>query len=111
MTFQDGSVYRASLIGSDPSAGVAVLYVKEVSRKNSSPCRLQLEGESRRVCGLLSLFLAFSWLYEHLHRQWSGEGSIPAQEGEGFTIPDIIQTDAPINPWNNSGGPSTQYEG
>ena len=28
----------------------------------------------------------------------SGVGrQIPAQEGEGFTIPDIIQTDAPIN--------------
>jgi S1-C subfamily serine protease len=41
----------------------------------------------------------------------SGVGrQIPAQEEEGFTIPDIIQTDAPINP-GNSGGPLLNMRG
>ena len=111
VTFPDGSVYRASLIGSDPSADIAVLYVQGVPKEKllSLPLadssgvqvgeRVAAIGNPFGLSGSLSTGIV------------SGVGrQIPAQEGEGFTIPDIIQTDAPINP-GNSGGPLLNMRG
>ena len=105
VTFPDGIVYRASLIGSDPSADIAVLYVEEVSKEKLLPLSLADSSKVRvgeRVAAIGNPFGLSGSLSTGIV---SGVGrQIPTQEEEGFTIPDIIQTDAPINP-GNSGGP------
>ena len=111
VTFPDGIVYRASLIGSDPSADIAVLYVEEVSKEKLLPLSLADSSKVRvgeRVAAIGNPFGLSGSLSTGIV---SGVGrQIPAQEEEGFTIPDIIQTDAPINP-GNSGGPLLNMRG
>ncbi len=111
VTFPDGIVYRASLIGSDLSADIAVLYVEEVSKEKLLPLSLADSSKVRvgeRVAAIGNPFGLSGSLSTGIV---SGVGrQIPAQEEEGFTIPDIIQTDAPINP-GNSGGPLLNMRG
>jgi S1-C subfamily serine protease len=111
VTFPDGIVYRASLIGSDPSADIAVLYVEEVSKEKLLPLSLADSSKVRvgeRVAAIGNPFGLSGSLSTGIV---SGVGrQIPAQEEEGFTIPDIIQTDASINP-GNSGGPLLNMRG
>jgi S1-C subfamily serine protease len=111
VTFPDGTVYRASLIGSDPSADIAVLYVEEVSKEKLLTLSLADSSKVRvgeRVAAIGNPFGLSGSLSTGIV---SGVGrQIPAQEEEGFTIPDIIQTDAPINP-GNSGGPLLNMRG
>jgi S1-C subfamily serine protease len=111
VTFPDGIVYRASLIGSDPSADIAVLYVEEAPKEKLLPLSLADSSKVRvgeRVAAIGNPFGLSGSLSNGIV---SGVGrQIPAQEEEGFTIPDIIQTDAPINP-GNSGGPLLNMRG
>jgi S1-C subfamily serine protease len=111
VTFPDGVVYRASLIGSDPSADIAVLYVEDVSKEKLLPLSLADSSKVRvgeRVAAIGNPFGLSGSLSNGIV---SGVGrQIPAEEEEGFTIPDIIQTDAPINP-GNSGGPLLNMRG
>jgi S1-C subfamily serine protease len=111
VTFPDGTVYRASMIGSDPSADIAVLYVEGVPKEKLLPLSLADSSKVRvgeRVAAIGNPFGLSGSLSTGIV---SGVGrQIPAQEEEGFTIPDIIQTDAPINP-GNSGGPLLNMRG
>ncbi|HEX2472330.1 MAG TPA: trypsin-like peptidase domain-containing protein, partial [Nitrososphaera sp.] len=111
VTFPDGVVYRASLIGSDPSADIAVLYVEDVSKEKLLPLSLADSSNVRvgeRVAAIGNPFGLSGSLTSGIV---SGVGrQIPAQDDEGFTIPDILQTDAPINP-GNSGGPLLNMRG
>ena len=111
VTFPDGTVYRASLIGSDPSADIAVLYVEEVSKEKLLPLSLADSSKVRvgeRVAAIGNPFGLSGSLSTGIV---SGVGrQIPAEGEEGFTIPDVIQTDAPINP-GNSGGPLLNMRG
>ena len=111
VTFPDGTVYRASLIGSDPSADIAVLYVEEVSKEKLFPLSLADSSKVRvgeRVAAIGNPFGLSGSLSTGIVSAVGRQ--IPAQEEEGFTIPDIIQTDAPINP-GNSGGPLLNMRG
>jgi len=111
VTFPDGSVYSASLIGSDPSADIAVLYVEGVSKEKLVSLSLADSSKVRvgeRVAAIGNPFGLSGSLSTGIV---SGVGrQIPAQEEEGFKIPGIIQTDAPINP-GNSGGPLLNMNG
>jgi S1-C subfamily serine protease len=111
VTLPDGTVYRASLIGSDPSADIAVLYVEGVPKEKLLPLSLADSSKVRvgeRVAAIGNPFGLSGSLSTGIV---SGVGrQIPAHEEEGFTIPDIIQTDAPINP-GNSGGPLLNMRG
>jgi S1-C subfamily serine protease len=111
VTFSDGIVYRASLIGSDPSADIAVLYVEEVPKEKLLPLSLADSSKvqvGERVAAIGNPFGLSGSLTSGIVSGVSRQ--IPAQEEEGFTIPNIIQTDAPINP-GNSGGPLLNMRG
>jgi S1-C subfamily serine protease len=99
------------LIGSDPSADIAVLYVEDVSKEKLLPLSLADSSNVRvgeRVAAIGNPFGLSGSLTSGIV---SGVGrQIPAQDDEGFTIPNIIQTDAPINP-GNSGGPLLNIRG
>ena len=111
VTFPDGTVYRASVIGSDPSADIAVLYVEGVPKEKLLPLSLADSSKVRVGERLAAIGNPFGLSGSLSSGIVSGVGrQIPAQEEEGFTIPDIIQTDAPINP-GNSGGPLLNMRG
>jgi S1-C subfamily serine protease len=111
VTFLDGTVYRASVIGSDPYTDIAVLYVEDVSKEKLLP--LPLADSSMVQVGehVAAIGNPFGLSGSMSAGIISGVGrQLPAQEAEDFSIPDIIQTDAPINP-GNSGGPLLNMRG
>ena len=111
VTFPDGTVYRASVIGSDPYTDVAVLYVEEVSKEKLLPLPLADSSMIRVGEQVAAIGNPFGLSGSMSAGIISGVGrQIPAQEAEDFSIPDIIQTDAPINP-GNSGGPLLNMRG
>ena len=111
VTFPDGTVYRASMIGSDPYIDVAVLYVEEVSKEKLLPLPLADSSMIRVGEQVAAIGNPFGLSGSMSAGIISGVGrQIPAQEAEDFSIPDIIQTDAPINP-GNSGGPLLNMRG
>jgi S1-C subfamily serine protease len=111
ITFLDGTVYRASLIGSDPFTDLAVLYVEEVPQEKLIPLPLADSSAIRVGEQVAAIGNPFGLSGSMSAGIISGVGRlIPAQEAGDFSIPDVIQTDAPINP-GNSGGPLLNMKG
>jgi S1-C subfamily serine protease len=111
VTFLDGTIYRASVIGSDPYTDIAVLYVEDVPKEKLLP--LPLADSSMVMVGeqVAAIGNPFGLSGSMSEGIISGVGrQLPAQEADHFSIPDIIQTDAPINP-GNSGGPLLNMRG
>jgi S1-C subfamily serine protease len=111
VTFLDGTVYRASVIGSDPYTDIAVLYVEGVSKEKLLPLPLADSSMVRVGEQAAAIGNPFGLSGSMSAGIISGVGrQLPAQEAEDFSISDIIQTDAPINP-GNSGGPLLNMRG
>ena len=100
--FKDGSVAKATLVGTDPSSDIAVIKVNVASSK-LKPLALADSGDVNPGEGAVAIGSPFGY-----------EDSITAgivsavdrtiQAPNGYSIPNTIQTDAPIN-HGNSGGP------
>lgn len=107
VTFADGTIYRARLIGSDPFTDIAVLYVPKVPTSKLVPLPLGNSTSIRvgeQVAAIGNPFGLSGSLTEGVI---SGLGRLlpsNANSSSRYSIPDVIQTDAPINP-GNSGGP------
>ena len=109
VTFLDGRSYNAQLVGVDPFTDIAVIKVNAeqtqfhpISLGDSSQLKV---GEQIAAIGNpfgLSGSMT-SGIVSQLGRL------LPAQDS-GFSIPDVIQTDAAINP-GNSGGPLLNMKG
>jgi S1-C subfamily serine protease len=111
VTFLDGTVYRATLIGSDPFTDLAVLYVEDVPQEKLVPLPLANSSAIRVGEQVAAIGNPFGLSGSMTAGIISGVGRlIPAQEAGDFSIPDVIQTDAPINP-GNSGGPLLNMRG
>jgi S1-C subfamily serine protease len=111
VTFLDGTVYRATLIGSDPFTDLAVLYVKDAPREKLVPLPLADSSKIRVGDQVAAIGNPFGLSGSMTAGIISGVGRlIPAQQAGDFSIPDVIQTDAPINP-GNSGGPLLNMRG
>jgi S1-C subfamily serine protease len=111
VTFLDGTVYRASLIGSDPFTDLAVLYVQDVPSEKLVPLPLADSTQIRVGEQVAAIGNPFGLSGSMSAGIVSGLGRlIPSQEAGSFSIPDVIQTDAPINP-GNSGGPLLNMRG
>ena len=111
VTFLDGTVYRATLIGSDPFTDLAVLYVKDAPKEKLLPLPLADSSKIRVGEQVAAIGNPFGLSGSMTAGIISGLGRlIPAQEAGDFSIPDVIQTDAPINP-GNSGGPLLDMRG
>jgi len=106
--FSNGASYPASIVGSDASTDVAVIRV----RAPSSALRpLTFDDSSRLEVGDPAYAIGNPF---GLDRTMTA-GIVSAigrniQSPTGFTIPDAIQTDAPIN-HGNSGGPLLDRDG
>ena len=109
VTFSDGSVIEAEVIGTDPDSDLAVLKV-EIPAESLRPVEWgdsDLLKVGQRAIAIGNPFgldgTLTSGIISALGR------SLPTENG-AFRIPEIIQTDAAINP-GNSGGPLLNSEG
>lgn len=107
VTFADGSVAQAELVGTDPDSDLAVIKV-DVPAEDLVPVRV---ADSTQVkVGQLAIAIGNPFGLEGTMTVGivSALGrSLPATDGLSggpvYSIPDVIQTDAPINPGNSGG--------
>jgi len=105
VTFLDGSQYNAEIIGKDKFTDIAVIKVSEKPRL-LHPLEIGLQvGE--QVAAIGNPFGLSGSMTSGIVSQI---GRLIAAQDSGFSIPDVIQTDAAINP-GNSGGPLLNMRG
>lgn len=108
VSFSDGRAYPATVIGEDADADVAVLKVD--TDDNLKPIKL---GDSdTAVPGQIAIAIGNPFGEEFTLTQGivSAVGRNIRSGNQGFTTPDVIQTDAAVNP-GNSGGPLLNRHG
>ena len=113
VTFVDGTIYAATVIGDDPYTDLSVLYVKDAPKEKLAPLPLADSTKIRVGESVAAIGNPFGLSSSMTSGIVSGAGRlIPSQEDGAlqFFIPDIIQTDAAINP-GNSGGPLLNTRG
>jgi S1-C subfamily serine protease len=113
ITFYDGTVVPAKLVGADPDSDLAVIKVNETSLPLQP---VTLADSTRLKVGQLAVAIGNPFGLQGTMTVGfvSGLGRVlPANEnapGPTYSIPDIVQTDASINP-GNSGGVLLDDEG
>lgn len=118
VSFLDGNVYSADLIGFDQFADLAVIKVKNITSDKLTPLPLANSSALRIGETVVAIGNPFGLSGSMTVGIVSGLGRLlPSNEnGENFagttsfSIPNIIQTDAAINP-GNSGGPLIDTQG
>ena len=119
VTFLDGNVYSADLVGFDQFADIAVIKVKNITSDKLTPLPLANSSALRIGETVVAIGNPFGLSGSMTEGIVSGLGRLlPSNEnGENFaattssfSIPNIIQTDAAINP-GNSGGPLIDTQG
>jgi S1-C subfamily serine protease len=109
VSLSDGRDFEARLVGDDPDTDIAVLCIDSVSRGSLAPLTLGRSATLRR--GEIAIAIGNPLGFE----QTVTAGIISAlgrsmRSGTGRLIPDVIQTDAALNP-GNSGGPLLNSHG
>lgn len=104
--FSDGSRKRAQVVGTDVYNDVAVL---KVDKKNLRPLEMANSSDVMRGQTAVAVGNPFGLSGTMTSGIVSAKNRNIRTEG-GFTIPDVVQTDAAINP-GNSGGPLMNIDG
>jgi len=109
VTFLDGSQYNAEIIGKDKITEIAVIKVSEKPRLLHP---LQIGDSSQLRVGeqVAAIGNPFGLSGSMTSGIVSQMGRLLPSQDSGFSIPDVIQTDAAINP-GNSGGPLLNLRG
>ena len=109
VTFLDGSQYNAEIIGKDKFTDIAVIKVNEKPRLLHP---LQIGDSSQLQVGeqVAAIGNPFGLSGSMTSGIVSQIGRLLPTQDTGFSIPDVIQTDAAINP-GNSGGPLLNMKG
>jgi len=109
VTFLDGSQYDAEIIGTDKFTDIAVIKVSEKPRLLHP---LQIGDSSQLHVGeqVAAIGNPFGLSGSMTSGIISQMGRLLPSQDSGFSIPDVIQTDAAINP-GNSGGPLLNMKG
>ena len=113
VTFMDGNTYHASIVGSDHFTDLAVLYVQDVPKDTLFPLALGNSGGLEVGEQIAAIGNPFGLSGSMTAGIISGLGRLlpsTASLSSRFSIPSIIQIDAPINP-GNSGGPLLDMRG
>ncbi|HSD83665.1 MAG TPA: trypsin-like peptidase domain-containing protein [Anaerolineae bacterium] len=106
VTFSDGTIVPATLVGADPDSDLAVI---KVDRPADQLQPVKVADSTQVKVGQLAVAIGNPFGNENTMTVGfiSAIGrSIPADGGTAsvsYTIPDVIQTDAPINPGNSGG--------
>jgi len=109
VTFLDGSQYNAEIIGKDKFTDIAVIKVSEKPRL-LHPLEIgdsSLLHVGEQVAAIGNPFGLSGSMTSGIVSQM---GRLLPSQDTGFSIPDVIQTDAAINP-GNSGGPLLNMKG
>jgi len=109
VTFLDGSQYDAEIIGIDKFTDIAVIKVSEKPRL-LHPLRIGDSSQlhvGEQVAAIGNPFGLSGSMTSGIVSQM---GRLLPSQDSGFSIPDVIQTDAAINP-GNSGGPLLNMKG
>jgi S1-C subfamily serine protease len=119
VSFLDGNVYPADLVGFDEFGDMAVIKVKNISSDKLTPLPLANSSSLRIGDTVVAIGNPFGLSGSMTVGIVSGLGRLLpssvnggnfAGAGSSFSIPNIIQTDAAINP-GNSGGPLIDTQG
>lgn len=106
VTFTNGHSYNAKVVGTDPSTDLAVIKIDIADDGDSVLNPLPLGSSSEIKVGqkIAAIGNPFGLSGSMTSGIVSQIGRLLPSESNGFSIPDMIQTDAAINP-GNSGGP------
>ncbi len=109
VTFLDGTQYDAEIVGKDKFTDIAVIKVSEKPRLLHP---LQMGDSSQLHVGepVAAIGNPFGLSGSMTSGIVSQIGRLLPSQDSGFSIPDVIQTDAAINP-GNSGGPLLNMRG
>jgi S1-C subfamily serine protease len=111
VTFTDGNTYSAKVIGKDPDADIAVLQITDdFSGEKVVPLPIANSSSLNPGDQLIAIGNPFGLSGTITTGIVSGEGRLLPNPDTGFSIPNIVQTDAAINP-GNSGGPLLNSQG
>ena len=108
VTFLDGESYTAKIIGTDPDLDLAVLKV-EVGTTYLQPIPIGDSSQLKVGEQITAIGNPFGLSGSMTSGIISQMGRLLPQDS-GYSIPDVIQTDAAINP-GNSGGPLLNMNG
>ena len=109
VTFFDGTIVEAQVIGADPDSDLAVIKVNDIQATNLRPITWGNSDEllvGQRAVAIGNPFGLEGTLTTGIISALGR--SLPTQSS--FLIPEIVQTDAAINP-GNSGGPLLNSQG
>jgi S1-C subfamily serine protease len=111
VTFADGNTYSAKVIGADSFSDLAVLQITDNFSKEHL-VSLQLANSSQLKVGqqIVAIGNPFGLSDTMTSGIISQVGRLLPNQEMGFSIPDVIQTDAALNP-GNSGGPMLDLQG
>ena len=109
VTFLDGTSYKAKTVGIDPFTDIAVIRV-EVNSTLMHPLSIGDSSNLKVGEAVAAIGNPFGLSGSMTAGIVSQLGRILPSQDSGFSIPDVIQTDAAINP-GNSGGPLLNMRG
>ena len=109
VSLSDGRTFEARSVGDDPDSDLAVLRIDGMSRGSLTPLALGSSAALRR--GEIAIAIGNPLGFEHT----ATAGIVSAlgrsmRASTGRLIPDVVQTDAALNP-GNSGGPLLNSRG
>jgi S1-C subfamily serine protease len=113
VTFTDGNTYSANVIGKDPYSDLVILQITgDYSEEKAAVVPLPLANSSTIRTGeqVMAIGNPFGLSGTITTGIVSQKGRLLPNPDTGFSIPDMIQTDAAINP-GNSGGPLLNTKG
>jgi serine protease Do len=106
VTFLDGTSTTGTVIGADPDSDLAVLKINVLNNETLKPLRIANSNEVS--VGQLTIVLGNPFGFQGTMTTGivSAVGrllSADSTQDRGYSIPDVIQTDAAINPGNSGG--------
>jgi S1-C subfamily serine protease len=110
VTFTDGNTYSANVVGKDPNADIVVLQITgDYTQEKVVPLPLATSAvrPGEQVIAIGNPFGLSGTITTGIVSQ---KGRLLPNPDTGFSIPEMIQTDAAINP-GNSGGPLLNTKG
>ena len=109
VAFADGSEYRAELLGGDQASDIAVLKIDPGDRA-LRPLTLSDSDDLRVGQTAVALGTPFGHRFTMTTGIVSAVGRTVRSGSSSYSNPEIVQTDAPLNP-GNSGGPLLNRSG
>lgn len=112
VTFVEGNTYTAKVIGTDPYNDIAVIHIIDnFTGEDLAPLVLANSSQLEVGQGVAAIGNPYGLSDTMTHGIISQmDRLLNEQSAGGFSIPDVIQTDAAINP-GNSGGPLLDMKG